>query len=320
MAGLDRETVTKHRLVNTVQTALLIGSMMLLLGLIGELLLGAGAFLWMALSTGVLLLFSPSLPPSVILRLYRAQPLSAWARTTLHDIVEGLASRAGLPVVPGLYYVPSATANAFAVGSRQQPAIALTDGLLRRLNLRELAGVLAHEVTHLRNNDLRVMALADTVSRMTGFLSLFGQILIVINLPLLLMGHATVSWIGLLLLLLAPTVAALLQLALSRTREFQADLGAAELTGDPKGLASALVKIDYHAGNWLERIFRPSRKNPDPSLLRSHPRLEKRIERLLEITPHPQEDLIGADLVYALPERIPVITRRAGRHWSGVWY
>jgi heat shock protein HtpX len=320
MAALDRRAVAKHRLINTVQTASLIGIMMLLLGLIAELLLGEGAFLWSALLTGALLLLSPRLPPSVILRLYRARPLSPRTLTALHAIVRLLASRAALPAAPSLYYVPSAAANAFAVGNRRRPAIALTDGLLRRLDLRELAGVLAHEISHLQNNDLRVMALADTVSRLTGVMSLFGQILIVMNLPLLMMGRATVSWIGLLLLIAAPSLAALLQLALSRAREFQADLGAAELTGDPKGLASALAKIDYHASPWFERIFRPSRKNPDPSILRSHPRLESRIRRLLELSPHAPEELIGPELIYSIPEEIPVITHRPSRHWSGVWY
>ncbi len=320
MPGLDERAAAKHRLINGSQTALLIGSMMLLLGLIGELLFGQGAFIWMAVLTGLLLLFSPQLPPSVILRLYRASPLSSWDLTTIENIVWELSRRAGLPVAPALYYVPSSTANAFAVGSRKEPAIALTDGLLRRLNLRELVGVLAHEMSHLQHNDLRVMALADTVSRLTSFMSLFGQILVLVNLPLLLMGYRTISWTGLALLLLAPTIASLLQLALSRTREFQADLGAAQLTGDPKGLASALAKIDYHSQNWIERIFYPHRKNPDPSLLRSHPRVESRIQRLLELAPRPMDEIVVPDLTYFIPERIPVITRRPGRHWSGVWY
>ncbi|MDH3443047.1 MAG: M48 family metalloprotease, partial [Deltaproteobacteria bacterium] len=209
MPGLDSQAAARHRLINAGQTALLIGSMMFLLGLIGELLLGPGAFIWLALLTGLLLLFSPQVPPSVILRLYRATPFSAWNPTTLENIVVELSRRAGLPVAPALYYVPSFTANAFAVGSRKQPAIALTDGLLRRLNFRELVGVMAHEISHLRHNDLRVMALADTVSRLTGLMSLFGQILILINLPLLLMGYRTISWAGLILLLLAPTMASL---------------------------------------------------------------------------------------------------------------
>ena len=320
MPGLDSNAAAKHRLVNTGQTVLLIGGMMLLLGLIGELLFGKGAFIWVALLTGLLLFFSPQLPPNVILRLYRASPLSVRELSTLYDIARELARRAGLPMVPTLYYVPSSTANAFAVGNRRQPAIALTDGLLRRLNLRELVGVMAHEMSHLRHNDLRVMALADTVSRLTSLMSLFGQLLILINLPLLVMNQATISWIGLIMLIFAPTLAALLQLALSRTREFQADLGAVELTGDAEGLASALAKISYRRGSWVERIFSPGGKQSDPSLLRSHPHVESRMQRLRELAPRPAEEIITAEPKYFDPEIFPTITRRPRRHWSGVWY
>lgn len=320
MAALDPLITAKHRLINGSQTVLLIGGMMLLLGLTGELIFGKGAFLWVALLTGLLLLFSPQLPPGMILRLYRASALSVRELREPYEIAEKLTRRAGLPVVPTLYYVPSSTANAFAVGNRRQPAIALTDGLLRRLSLRELAAVMAHEISHLRNRDLRVMALADTVSRLTRLMSVFGQILILINLPLLAMNQATISWIGLIMLLLAPTLVALLQLALSRTREFHADLGAVELTGDADGLASALVKISHHRSGWIERIFYPSGKQSDPSLLRSHPHVERRIQRLRELTPRPAEEIIIGEPISVDPELMPIITRRPRRHWSGVWY
>ncbi len=320
MPHIDPELTAKHQWVNRGHTILLIGTMVVLLSVIGELIFGRGAFLWIGLSTGLLLAFSPQLSPSVVLRLYRASPISSWGSTALHRIVWELSRRAGLPDAPALYYVPSSAANAFAVGNRRQAAIALTDGLLRRLNLRELAGVMAHEISHLRHSDLRVMALADTVSRLTSLMSVFGQLLFLINLPLLVMGYATVSWVGLLLLVLAPTLAVLLQLALSRTREFQADLGAAQLTGDPRGLASALAKIDYQPQNWLERIFRPNRQNPNPSILRSHPHVESRIDRLLSLEPVPAEDLTAPDSIYQIPDIVPLITHRPARHWSGVWY
>ena len=322
MAYLDSELTAKHRWINRIHTVLLIGTMVVLLSVIGELIFGRGAFLWIGLATGVLLAFSPQLPPRVVLRLYHASPISSWGSTVLHRIAWELSRRAGLSAAPALYYVPSATANAFAVGSRHQAAIALTDGLLRRLNMRELAGVMAHEITHLRHNDLRVMALADTVSRLTSLMSLFGQLLFLFNLPLLVMGYATVSWIGLLLLVLAPTLAVLLQLALSRTREFQADLGAAQLAGDPRGLASALAKIDDQPQRWFERILHPNRQNPNPSILRSHPHVESRIDRLLSLEPGPApaEELFAPDTIYRIPDMIPLITRRPARHWSGVWY
>ena len=93
-----------------------------------------------------------------------------------------LSVRAGLPATPVPHYVPSAVVNAFATGSKQEASIALTDGLLRRLSPRELAGVLAHEIAHIANEDLRVMGLADSVSRLTSLLALMGQIAILLNL------------------------------------------------------------------------------------------------------------------------------------------
>jgi len=103
------------------------------------------------------------------------------------------------------------------------------------------------------------MNLADTLTRVTANLSFLGQIILFINLPLILMTGEGVSWLAILLLVFAPTLSALLQLALSRTREFDADLGAAELTGDPEGLASALAKLEAHQRGWLRRILLPCR-------------------------------------------------------------
>ncbi len=152
--------------------------------------------------------------------------------------------------------------NAFAVGTRKHAAIAVTDGLVRQLDMRELVGVVAHEISHVRNNDLWVMGLADMFSRTTSILSLIGQFLLFLNLPLILLSQVTVNWFAIFLLIFAPNLSALAQLALARTREFDADLNAARLTGDPDGLASALVKIERAQGGWLERIFMPNRRVP----------------------------------------------------------
>ncbi|MBN0161817.1 M48 family metalloprotease, partial [Pseudomonas aeruginosa] len=112
-----------------------------------------------------------------------------------------------LPATPVPHYVPSAVVNAFATGSKQHASIALTDGLLRSLSPRELAGVLAHEVAHIANEDLRVMGLADSVSRLTSLLAMVGQIAIVFSLPALLAGAVAVNWPGLLLLAASPQLA-----------------------------------------------------------------------------------------------------------------
>lgn len=127
-----------------------------------------------------------------------------------------LAARAGLPTVPVPHYVPSGVVNAFATGSKHHAAIALTDGLLRSLTPRELTGVLGHEIAHIANEDLRVMGLADSISRLTHLLALLGQLAIVLSLPTLLLGVTEVNWPALLLLAVAPQLALLAQLGLSR--------------------------------------------------------------------------------------------------------
>ncbi len=163
--------------------------------------------------------------------------------------------------------------------------IGLTEGLLRRLSLPELAGVLAHEISHVRNNDLAVMGLADVMTRFTQALSYLALFLAIFNLPAMLLGESDMPLSALLLLYLAPSIGSLLQLGLSRTREYDADLEGAELTGDPRSLASALEKLERYQGSfWEDLMFPvPSRRIPQPSLLRSHPPTEDRVARLLAL-------------------------------------
>jgi Zn-dependent protease with chaperone function len=131
--------------------------------------------------------------------------------------------------------------NAFAVGRPDDAVIALTDGLLRNLTLRELAGVLAHETSHIRNHDLWLMGLADLDSRLTRLMTLVGLLLMILALPLWWAGVTNLPWLVIPLLVLAPQLTTLFERALSRARELDADLDAAGLTGDPAGLASALA-------------------------------------------------------------------------------
>lgn len=245
----------RHRWLNRLQTALLVLTLLGIAAVAGSLLLGDGG-LWLALAAaGFTLLLEP-------------------------------AARAGLPAVPVPHYVPSGVVNAFATGSKHHAAIALTDGLLRSLTPRELTGVLGHEIAHIANEDLRVMGLADSISRLTHLLALLGQLAIVLSLPALLLGVTEVNWPALLLLAVAPQLALLAQLGLSRVREFDADRLAAELTGDPHGLASALAKIERVSRSWRAWLL-PGWGNPEPSWLRTHPATAERIERLLELAPPP---------------------------------
>jgi heat shock protein HtpX len=196
--------------------------------------------------------------------------------------------------------------------------VAVTAGLLRQLNPRELAGVLAHEISHIRHRDLFVMSLADAFSRVTAFLGQAGQLLILLSLPAWLAGMAF-PWLGALVLLLAPVASALLQLALSRAREHDADVGAVQLTGDPMGLVSALVKLQEKQGRWLDKVLRPGRGDTQPALLRTHPHTQDRIARLRGIAADlasstvPTPDLLSA--VGVTPPR-----RQPRWHRSGLWY
>lgn len=273
----------QHALANRLQSALLLLLMGGFLGLVGWLLLGVDGLLILAPLGIVLLLFNRGSMPWLIMRMYGAVRLSPDQAPLLHAALVELSGRAGLARIPSLYYIPSRIINAFAMGHRDEAAIAVSDGLLRALDSREVVAVLAHELSHVRNNDIRVMGVADLFSRLTSLLSLFGLLLLVVNLPLLLLGGVVVNWFAILILIFAPNLSALAQMGLSRTREYDADLNAVNLTGDPEGLARALVKIERGGGNLLERILLPGRRVPEPSLLRSHPPTEERVKRLMQL-------------------------------------
>ncbi|MDX6750951.1 zinc metalloprotease HtpX [Geminicoccaceae bacterium 1502E] len=317
--GLDRQQHLRHRLRNLVHTALLIGGMLAILGACAWILWGPVGLVWTLAVGGASLLATPSITPELVMRLYGARPVAHREFPDGYALLDELARRAGLPHTPRLHYIPSSLLNAFAVGNRSRAAIAVTAGLLRGLSGRELAGVLAHEISHVRHNDLWLMGLADLLSRLTSVMSWIGQLLLLINLPLMLTGAGSVPWLLVLLLIFAPTVVSLLQLALSRSREFDADLEAASLTGDPRGLASALARLERQQGRYWEEILLPGRRMPEPSLLRTHPPTGERVRRLLELEERP--DLAPSPALRLAPGHW---VHRAGTaprwRWPGVWY
>ena len=314
----------KHKVVNLLHSVVLLGGMAFLLGLLGWIFAGPVGIRWATIITIVSLVISPHLSPRIILRWYAAKPISYQEAPALYSVLRELSQRAKLQNTPTLYYVPTKILNAFTTGSRSNAAIAITDGLLNTLSMRELASVIAHEVGHLKNNDLWIMNLSDTISRVTSFFSMSAQLLVFMNLPLLLTSGHHISWTGILVLIFAPTITVFLQLALSRTREFDADLDAAMLTGDPEGLASALAKMERYQGGWLARIFFPGHREPQPSILRTHPQTQERIKRLLDLSPgkylhrrllYPYEE--GASAFSAPSFRI----RKQPRwRFGGIWY
>ena len=270
--------------MNLVHTWLLIGGSLILFAVCAWVFFGPQGTLFAAVFGAVSLLLASRVSPQMILRMYRAMPVGRDELPGGHAILDELTARAGLPSRPVFYVLPSQMLNAFAVGRPGDSAICFTDALIRSLTQREFAGVLAHEISHIRNNDLKVMAIADMVSRFTSAMSTFGMLALILNLPSVLFGgQPGMPWAGVLLLMAAPSIGAMLQLALSRTREYDADLGAAMLTGDPDGLASALLKLERaQRRNW-EGMVLPGGRVPDPSVLRSHPRTQDRIARLMAL-------------------------------------
>ncbi len=321
---IDEAQWRRHALQNRLHTLVLLAVMVAFLALLGWFIAGDTGLVVLLIGGVVLVLFSPVLSPRLVMRLYRAQALPQNQFPELYQALSLLSERAGLPARPALFYVPSAMVNAFAVGRPEDAAIGVTDGLLRNLNLREAIGVLAHEVSHIRSNDMWVMGLADLFSRLTSALSLFGQLLLLVNLPLLLWAPVSINWFAIALLVFAPTLSALAQLGLSRTREYDADLNAARLTGDPDALASALRKIEQIQGAWLERVFLPGRRVPEPSLLRTHPPTEERVRRLMELKKQetsPWQRLpFDAEQVSSYLANLPSGARAPRWKWTGLWY
>lgn len=281
---LDPDLRSRMRRRNLAHTWLLAaGSVALLLGC-AVLIAGPVGLVWAGIGGLFSLFVAWNVSPKMVLRLYAARPLPAHVFPEGHQIVLELSARAGLARPPQLWYVPSRMLNAFAVGRNDEAVLCVTDGLIRGLTLREYTAVVAHELAHVASDDLRVMALADVTNRMTGILSMLGLIFLFLNLPEIIAGSFDqVPVFGILLLLVAPTLGGLMQLALSRTREYDADLSAVQLTGDPEGLAAALLKLERIQGRLWEALALPHGRIPNPSLLRTHPDTNERVRRILAL-------------------------------------
>ncbi len=224
----------------------------------------------------------------IALTAYGAKPVSPAQAPELAMIVQNLSDRAGLPM-PALYIVPSQSANAFATGrDPNHAAVAVTQGILSLLPADELEAVIAHELSHIQNRDTLTQAVAATIA---GGISFLAQMAFWI-LPMGRDDDGPNPLAGLLMLIVAPVAATVIQLGISRTREFAADAGAAQLTDNPRALARALQRLDQNArqlpldgnpafepllimngfsGKFLSKLFS------------THPATEARIERLLQM-------------------------------------
>nr|WP_254567307.1 M48 family metalloprotease [Oscillatoria sp. HE19RPO] len=225
----------------------------------------------------------------IALTAYGAKPVTPAQAPELAMMVQTLSDRAGLPM-PALYIVPSQSANAFATGrDPDHAAVAVTQGIISLLPADELEAVIAHELSHIQNRDTLTQAVAATIA---GGISFLAQMAFWF-LPIGRDDNGSNPFAGLLMLIVAPVAATVIQLGISRTREFAADAGAAQLTGNPRALARALQRLDQNArqlplnGN---PAFEPllimngfSGKKFTSKLFSTHPTTEARIERLLQL-------------------------------------
>ncbi len=273
--------------MNTFRTGLLLAAMTGLFLAIGYLMGGQSGMLLAFIFAAGMNLFTYWNADKMVLRMQGAREIDRSAAPQFHDMVASLARRASLPM-PKVYLMDNPQPNAFATGRNpENAAVAATTGLLKLLSPEEVAGVMAHELAHVKNRDTLVMTvtatLAGAISMLANFGFLFGGR--DRNSPLGPLG-------GIALLILAPLAATVVQLAVSRTREYDADRGGAEISGDPAALASALVKISNAAQRIVNRdaeanpamahlfIVNPLSGQRMDNLFSTHPATENRVAAL----------------------------------------
>ena len=274
---------------NWLKTTLLMAAIVALFGAMGMAIGGAQGMLIALVLGGAMNLFAYWNSDKMVLRMYNAREVDAASGGEFYAMVQELARRAGLPM-PRVYLIDEAQPNAFATGrSPEHAAVAATTGIVQLLNARELRGVMAHELAHIKNRDTLISTLSATVA---GAISALAQI------GMLFGGgqnqeRGVHPVVHLILMILAPLAAMLIQMAISRAREFGADRGGAEISGDPEALASALAKIEAYArGTPLATaemhpetaqmmIINPLAGGDLAGLFRTHPATEERVRRLL---------------------------------------
>ncbi|MBN8472185.1 zinc metalloprotease HtpX [Corallococcus exiguus] len=285
-----------HRLGNALKTTVLLAGLTALVLVIGQRLGGAQGLMMAGLFAVVMNFGSYWFSDRIALAIHGAQPLSYEQAPWLHEMVERLAARAGMPK-PKVYILPTAQPNAFATGRNpSHAAVAVTAGIMDILDRRELEGVLAHEIGHVRNRDTLIGTVAATLA---GIISYAAQMLFWFGGSMLSRGDddrdggvaGALSNLG--LLLVAPIAATLLQLAVSRSREYGADATGAELCGDPDALASALLKMErgaeampYDRAPATSHLFivNPLHHGGVMSLFSTHPPIPERVRRLREMS------------------------------------
>jgi heat shock protein HtpX len=276
---------------NLLKTAVLMAAITALFMAVGNALGGqAGMMLALLVAVGMNF-FSYWFSDKMVLRMYNAQEVDAQSAPQFYRMVQELAQKADLPM-PQVYLIQEDAPNAFATGRNPaNAAVAATTGILRVLSERELRGVMAHELAHVKHRDILISTISATMAGAIGMLANFGMLLGGRDSE----GRPANPLVGLMVMILAPMAAGLIQMAISRAREFEADRGGAEISGDPEALASALQKIhriaqglpleaaERHPETAQMMIMNPLSGGGLRGLFSTHPATEDRVERLLAL-------------------------------------
>ncbi|HNW64040.1 MAG TPA: zinc metalloprotease HtpX [Piscinibacter sp.] len=281
---------------NLMKTAILMAAITALFMAIGS-LMGGQTGMMLALAVAVAMnFFSYWFSDKMVLKMYNAREVDATSAPQFYRMVQDLAQRAGLPM-PRVYVIDEDAPNAFATGRNpEHAAVAATTGIMRVLSERELRGVMAHELAHVRHRDILISTVSATMAGAISMLANFAMIFGGRDSE----GRPANPIVGILVMLLAPLAASLIQMAISRSREFEADRGGAEISGDPRALASALEKIhayargipmaaaERHPETAQMMIMNPLSGGGLRGLFSTHPATEERVQRLLAMAPGAQ--------------------------------
>jgi heat shock protein HtpX len=281
--------------MNGFRTTILLAALTALVVWIGAMFGGANGAVIALLFAGAMNFFSYWFSDKIVLKMYGAQEISVNDDPELFGIVQELAGRGGLPM-PKVYIIPEETPNAFATGRNpEHAAVAVTMGIRRILNKRELSGVLGHELTHVKNRDILISSIAATLAGAISYLAYMARFAAIFG------GGSRDREEGggggifglLFMMIVAPIAAMLIQMAVSRSREYMADAGGAKISGDPLALASALRKLEMGAQNIPLQvsdatanstahmfIVNPLSGGGLANLFSTHPAMEERIARL----------------------------------------
>ena len=273
---------------NWMKTSVLMAAIMALFGVIGGYVGGSQGMLMALLFGGAANIFAYWSSDKIVLRMYNAREVDEASAPQFYGMVRELAQNAGLPM-PRVYLIDEAQPNAFATGRNpENAAVAATTGILQLLSAREIRGVMAHELAHVRHRDTLISTIAATMAGAIAALANFAMFFGGRDSE----GRPANPLAGILIALFAPMAATLIQMAIKRAREFDADRGGAEISGDPDALADALAKIDAYARGIAMptaeahpetaqmMIMNPLSGGGIDGLFRTHPATEERIARL----------------------------------------